>query len=253
MTLFEARNLHKSFGGLAVTDNLSLRLDAGDRVALIGPNGAGKTSFVNLVTGQLAPDSGWVHLVGSDITRLSTARRVRAGLVRSFQITRLFPELTCEEHVALARLQFLGRTGHIFADYRAMPDVVDEVAAILDLLELGTIARQPVGAIAYGQQRLLEIALTMALRPKILLLDEPAAGLAGADIGLLERALAQLPADLAILLIEHDIDFVFRFASRVVVLVAGAIIFDGTPDAAASDRRVREAYLGSYADDRGSA
>lgn len=253
MTLLEVRNLSKSFGGLAVADDLSLRLDAGDRAALIGPNGAGKTSFVNLVTGQLFPDAGSVHLDGREITRLSATHRARMGLVRSFQVTRLFPEMTPEEHVALAILQRLGRSTRMFADYRAMPEVTRELTDILDSLELGALARQPVGAIAYGSQRLLEIALVMALRPKILLLDEPAAGLAGADIVLIERALAQLPPDLAIVLIEHDIDFVFRFARRVVVLAAGAIIFDGTPARAAVDPRVREAYLGSHADDRGIA
>ena len=253
MTLLEVRNLSKSFGGLAVADDLSLRLDAGDRVALIGPNGAGKTSFVNLVTGQLSPDAGSVHLDGREITRLSARRRAQMGLVRSFQVTRLFPEMTPAEHIALAILQRLGRSTRMFADYRSMPEVMDEVADILDSLELGALARQPVGAIAYGSQRLLEIALAMALRPKVLLLDEPAAGLAGADIILIEKALAQLPPGLAIVLIEHDIDFVFRFARRVVVLAAGAIIFDGTPAQAAVDPQVREAYLGSYADDRGIA
>ncbi|MHA6689745.1 ABC transporter ATP-binding protein [Devosia sp. A449] len=253
MTLFEVRNLRKNFGGLAVTDDVSLSLDKGDRIALIGPNGAGKTTFVNLVTGQLKPLSGSVHLNGEDITRRSPTQRVKAGLVRSFQVTRLFSEMTPEEHVALALLQRMGRSGSLFADYRGMPDVVSEAADILGLLNLRDIAQQPVSSIAYGQQRLLEIALAMALRPKVLLLDEPAAGVPSSDTVLIERALAQLPADLAVLMIEHDIDFVFRFAQRVVVLAAGAIIFDGTPTEVSNDPRVREAYLGSYADERGVA
>jgi branched-chain amino acid transport system ATP-binding protein len=250
MSLFEVRNLSKNFGGLAVTDDVSLTLEKGDRVALIGPNGAGKTTFVNLVTGHLKPRSGSVHLDGQNVTKASPTQRVRQGLVRSFQVTRLFSEMTPQEHVALAVLQRLGRSGHIFSDYRAMPEVVAETASILHLLELTGISGVPVGNIAYGQQRLLEIALAMALRPKVLLLDEPAAGVPSSDIVLIERALAQLPADLAVLMIEHDMDFVFRFARRVVVLAAGAIIFDGTPAEVAGDAQVRQAYLGSYADDR---
>ena len=248
MSLFDVRNLRKNFGGLAVTDDVSLSLEKGDRVALIGPNGAGKTTFVNLVTGQIKPHSGMVHLDGEDVTTASPTRRVKLGLVRSFQVTRLFSEMTPVEHVALALLERLGRSGNIFSDYRGMPDVVAETAEILGLLNLQEIARTPVSELAYGQQRLLEIALAMALRPKVLLLDEPAAGVPGSDTVLIEEALARLPSDLAILMIDHDMDFVFRFASRVVVLAAGAIIFDGTPAEVSRDALVREAYLGSYAD-----
>lgn len=253
MSVFEVRNLNKHFGGLAVTSDVSLALNKGDRIALIGPNGAGKTTFVNLVTGLLRPDSGGVFLDNLDITRLSPSRRVEAGLVRSFQVTRLFSEMTPEEHVALAILQRTGRTGDIFGDYRGRPEVVAEIRDILGLLNLTAIAQVPVSEIAYGQQRLLEIALAMALRPKVLLLDEPAAGVPSADTVLIEKALAQLPPDLAVLMIEHDMDFVFRFAQRVIVLAAGAVIFDGTPKEVAADPRVREAYLGSYADDRSVA
>lgn len=253
MSLFEVRNLNKHFGGLAVTSDVSLKLEKGDRIALIGPNGAGKTTFVNLVTGHLRPDSGSVHLDDQDMTSASPSHRVKAGLVRSFQVTRLFSEMTPEEHVALAILERLGRTGDIFADYRGSPEVVAEIDDILGLLNLGDIARVPVSDIAYGQQRLLEIAVAMALRPKVLLLDEPAAGVPSSDTVLIEEALAQLPPDLAVLMIEHDMDFVFRFAQRVVVLAAGAVIFDGTPKQVAADPKVREAYLGSYADDRSVA
>lgn len=148
----------------------------------------------------------------------------------------------------MAVLQRLGRSRQLVSDYRAMPEVMDEVRDVLGLLELAGIARAPVSAIAYGQQRLLEIALAMALRPKVLLLDEPAAGVPSSDTVLIEKALAQLPPDLAVLMIEHDMDFVFRFAQRVIVLAAGTLIFDGTPKEVAADPRVREAYLGSYAD-----
>lgn len=253
MTLLEVRNLNKHFGGLVVTNDVSLQLEPGNRVALIGPNGAGKTTFVNLVTGHLAPDSGSVLINGEDVTKRSPTHRVKAGLVRSFQVTRLFSEMTPQEHVALAILQRENRTGRIFSDYRGDPATMAETADILGLLNLGHIAQTPVSDIAYGQQRLLEIALAMALRPKVLLLDEPAAGVPSTDTVLIEKALERLPADLAVLMIEHDMDFVFRFAQRVVVLAAGAVIFDGTTDEVAADPRVREAYLGSYADDRSVA
>jgi len=253
MSLFTVSHLNKHFGGLNVTNDVSLSLAPGNRVALIGPNGAGKTTFVNLVTGHLRPDSGTVRIAGEDVTRASPRRPVHAGLVRSFQVTRLFAEMTPEQHVALTILQRLGRAQRLFHDYRAMPDVTGEAGAILELLNLAAIAHVPVSEIAYGQQRLLEIAIAMALRPKVLLLDEPAAGVPGSDTVLIEKALAKLPPDLAVLMIDHDMDFVFRFAQRVIVLAAGAIIFDGTPEEVAADPAVREAYLGNYVDERSIA
>ncbi|KRB51377.1 ABC transporter ATP-binding protein [Rhizobium sp. Root708] len=246
--VFEVTNLRKSFGGLAVTDNVSLSMAPGDRVALIGPNGAGKTTFVNLVTGNLQPDSGDVRLAGETVTKIGANGRVKRGLVRSFQVTRLFLEMTPAEHVALAILQRQGRTGRMFGNFLAMPDLMDEVSNLLGTLGIAHLMHRKVNEIAYGQQRLLEIAVAMALRPKVLLLDEPAAGVPQSDTGRIEQALADLPADLAVLMIEHDMDLVFRFAKRVVVLAAGAIIFDGSPADVTKDARVREAYLGSYAD-----
>ncbi|ANH06393.1 ABC transporter ATP-binding protein [Shinella sp. HZN7] len=251
--IFDVRNLKRTFGGLAVTNDVSLSMAPGDRVALIGPNGAGKTTFVNLVTGNLLPNSGSVALGGEDVTRLGPTERVRRGLVRSFQVTRLFSEMTPEEHVALAILQREGRTGRMFASHRAMPDVMDEVHALLARLGIAHLARHRVSEIAYGQQRLLELALALALKPRVLLLDEPAAGVPQSDTARIEQAIADLPADLAVLMIEHDMDLVFRFARRVVVLAAGEIIFDGSPDAVTKDARVRQAYLGSYADARSVA
>ncbi|APY15851.1 MULTISPECIES: ABC transporter ATP-binding protein [unclassified Brucella] len=246
-TVFEVSKLRKNFGGLAVTNDVSLSMAKGDRVALIGPNGAGKTTFVNLVTGNLAATSGTVTLGGENVSKLNAMQRVRRGLVRSFQVTRLFFDMTPEEHVALAILQREGKTGRILGNYRKMPQVMDEARDILHMLGLLPLAQLRVSEIAYGQQRLLEIALALALRPKVLLLDEPAAGVPQSDTGRIEEALDRLPPDLAVLMIEHDMDLVFRFAKRVVVLAAGTVIFDGLPQAVVQDARVREAYLGSYA------
>ncbi|KQV30815.1 ABC transporter ATP-binding protein [Rhizobium sp. Root1203] len=251
--VFEVINLRKSFGGLAVTNDVSLSMAPGDRVALIGPNGAGKTTFVNLVTGNLHPDSGQVRLGGETVTKIGANDRVKRGLVRSFQVTRLFQEMTPAEHVGLAILQREGRTGRLSGNFLAMPGVMTEISHLLGTLGLSELMHRKVNEIAYGQQRLLEIALAMALKPKVLLLDEPAAGVPQSDTGRIEQALAELPADLAVLMIEHDMDLVFRFAKRVVVLAAGAIIFDGSPADVTKDARVREAYLGSYANDSHAA
>ena len=245
--IFEVSNLKKAFGGLTVTNNVSLSMAPGDRVALIGPNGAGKTSFVNLVTGNLQADSGEVRIGGQNVNKVDAIGRVRRGLVRSFQVTRLFQDMTPAEHLGLAILQRTGRSGRMFGNFLAMRDVMAETEELLGTLGLAALAHRKVSEIAYGQQRLLEIAVAMALKPKVLLLDEPAAGVPQSDTGRIEQALADLPADLAVLMIEHDMDLVFRFAKRVVVLAAGTIIFDGSPKDVTQDARVREAYLGSYA------
>jgi len=245
--VFEVTHLKKAFGGLTVTNDVTLSMAPGDRLALIGPNGAGKTTFVNLVTGNLRPDSGTVKLGGEDVTKVDATGRVKRGLVRSFQVTRLFQDMTPAEHVGLAILQRSGRAGRMFGNFLAMPDVMAETDHMLHTLGLAPLMHRKVREIAYGQQRLLEIAVAMALKPKVLLLDEPAAGVPQSDTARIEQALAELPADLAVLMIEHDMDLVFRFASRVVVLAAGAIIFDGSPSEVTKDARVREAYLGSYA------
>ncbi|MBX3596989.1 MAG: ABC transporter ATP-binding protein [Rhizobiaceae bacterium] len=248
--VFEAVGLQKNFGGVAVADNITLALYAGDRVALIGPNGAGKTTFVNLVTGNVAPSAGKVRLAGKDVMAESPAMRVRRGLVRTFQLTRLFQRMTVAEHVALAILQREGRTGRLVGNFRAMPNVLAEMREILATLDLSLVADRLVCELGYGQQRLVEIALALALKPKVLLLDEPTAGVPAGETARLESALDQLPPDLAVLMIEHDIDLVFRFARRVVVLDAGAVIFDGQPGDAAASAQVRRVYLGNFTDAR---
>ena len=251
--LFRVENLSRSFGGLAVSRDISLHMPAGERLALIGPNGAGKTTFVNLVTGQLKPSAGRIVLDGEDVTGMSAVQRVRRGLVRTFQVTRLFSDLTPEEHVTLTVLQRQGKASRIFKRFHGNAEVSDEVAGLLGTLGLTEVARRRVGEIAYGQQRLLEIAIALALRPKVLLLDEPAAGVPSADTPRIEQALERLPPSLAVLMIEHDMDLVFRFARRVVVLAAGEIIFEGLPSEVAAHPKVREAYLGNYAHARSVA
>jgi branched-chain amino acid transport system ATP-binding protein len=251
--LFRVEGLTKSFGGLAVSRDISLTMPEGERLALIGPNGAGKTTFVNLVTGQIRPSAGRVVLNGEDVTSLGAVRRVRKGLVRTFQVTRLFSDMTPEEHVTLTVLQRDGKASRILGRFHGNSEVSDEVESILGTLGLIDVARRKVGEIAYGQQRLLEIAIALALKPKVLLLDEPAAGVPSSDTPRIEQALERLPPSLAVLMIEHDMDLVFRFAKRVVVLAAGEIIFEGLPSEVAANAKVREAYLGSYANARSVA
>ncbi|HVY21123.1 MAG TPA: ABC transporter ATP-binding protein [Bauldia sp.] len=251
--LLEVTALRKRFGGLVVANDVSLSLAAGDRTALIGPNGAGKTTLVNLITGHLRPDGGRVALAGDDITRLGPTGRVHRGLARSFQVTRLFPSMTAEEHVALALLQRAGKAERMLGNYRRMPDIVEAAHAILGELDLLGDAQSAVRQIPYGRQRMLEIAIVKAMRPKVLLLDEPAAGISHGDTHLIEATINNLDPGLAVLMIEHDMDFVFRFARRVIVMASGKVIFDGTPQEVQRSPEVRSAYLGSYADDRGAA
>ena len=242
--MLETRALDKRFGGLHVTKAVSLQLHAGDRLALIGPNGAGKTTLVNQLSGVLAPSSGSVWLGGRDITRLSQAHRVRAGLARTFQITTLAPYLPVQRQVELALFEREGLTGRAWRSIDAYPALADEARGLLREFGLGAKAGLATERLAYGEQRLVEMALAMALRPRVLLLDEPMAGVPQSDGARLLDALDRLPKDLAVLIIEHDMDLVFRFARRIVVLADGAVLADGTPEAIRSDPAVRTAYLG---------
>ncbi len=214
------------------------------RYALIGPNGAGKTTLINLITGMLRPDSGEIRLGGEDITALKPDARVKRGLARTFQINTLFPHLTALESVALAVLE---REGAAHNWWRALPrfgTAIDEGHSILKSLRLEGHGHRLTRELAYGQQRLLEIALALATRPRVLLLDEPAAGVPKDESAELFAAIAALSSELTVLFIEHDMEVVFRFASRILVMVGGRILVHGTPEEIAADPRVREVYLG---------
>jgi branched-chain amino acid transport system ATP-binding protein len=227
-----------------VAHDVELELPQGVRHALIGPNGAGKTTLINLITGMLAPDAGQIVLGGEDITGLRPEARVRRGLARTFQINTLFPQLTALESVALAVLE---RDGHAHNWWRGLARFgteVDEAATILQSLNLQKGLHRLTRELAYGEQRLLEIALALATRPRVLLLDEPAAGVPKDESAELFAAIAGLSSALTVLFIEHDMDVVFRFASRIHVMVGGRILVQGTPDDIARDPRVREVYLG---------
>ena len=240
----EARGLFKRFGGLTVTDDVSLTLAPGARHALIGPNGAGKTTLVNLLTGVLRPSEGAVVLAGEDVTQLPQHARVRRGLARTFQINQLFPEFSPAEALAAAIAEREGRGDDMLRGAGSREPIVAEIVALLDRFDLIADMDRPTHTLAYGKQRLLEIALALACRPKALLLDEPAAGVPESERRDILAALAALPSEVAILLIEHDMDLVFSFAKSITVLVAGRILVEGAPEAIAADPRVRAVYLG---------
>jgi branched-chain amino acid transport system ATP-binding protein len=240
----ETRGLCKSFGALAVASNIDFRLEPGARHALIGPNGAGKTSFVNLVTGALSVSSGVVYLGGADITALGQAARVKRGLVRTFQINALFRRLPVLENVTLAIAERKGVAGDLLRPAGRYRATIDEAYGLLETLGLADEALLPVSALSYGRQRLVEIAVALGLEPKVLLLDEPAAGVPSGESGIIVSVIERLPAEIALLIIEHDMDLVFRLARRITVLVQGRILVEGPPDAVAADPRVRDVYLG---------
>ena len=238
------RGLDKRFGSLVVASGIDLALPAGVRYALIGPNGAGKTTLINLMTGMLRPDSGQIFLDGDEITGLAPAARVRRGLARTFQINALFPHLNALEAVTLAVCERLGDAGNWWRRLPAYRGAVDEAYAILASLALGDDCYRLTRELAYGQQRLLEIALALATRPKVLLLDEPAAGVPRDESAALFAAISGLSHAITVLFIEHDMNIVFRFATRIIVMVGGRVLVEGAPDEIAADERVREVYLG---------
>ncbi|HZS81234.1 MAG TPA: ABC transporter ATP-binding protein [Stellaceae bacterium] len=243
----ETRGLAKSLGGIPIARGIDFRLETGERRALIGPNGAGKTSFINLVTGHLAPSSGRIWVGGEDVTALPPEARVKRGIGRTFQINTLFAALSVLENVLLPLSERRGIAGRMFRAAAADAGLAEEGWALLERLGLAEDAARPVRELPYGRQRLVEIAIAIALRPKVLLLDEPAAGVPSAEAGIIIETIAGLPRDIAVLIVEHDMDLVFRVARRITVLVQGAVLVEGTPSEIAADPRVRAVYLGEAA------
>ncbi len=242
--VLETRGLVKRFGGITPTNDVSLRVETGARLALIGPNGAGKTTLVNLLTGVLAPTAGSVWLDGRDITTLAPHRRVARGLVRTFQISQLFDELTPLQSLALAVSSQQGLAGGFWRPLGAQAAVAEACDALLRRFHLDDVTHQRVRHLAYGKRRLLEIATALACKPRVLLLDEPVAGVPEGDRQEIFEIIAALPPEVSILLIEHDMDLVFNFARSVTVLVNGSVFAEGDVAAISADPRVKAVYLG---------
>jgi branched-chain amino acid transport system ATP-binding protein len=245
--VLETSGLEKRFGGIVATNNVSLSVEKGARHALIGPNGAGKTTIINLLTGVLRPTAGRILLEGRDITDLEPHKRVRLGIARTFQINQLFAELTPLETIGLAVSERMELGSQWWRLVGSKGVVVEESVDILDRFHLADVMNERTGTLPYGKQRLLEIALAIACRPHVLLLDEPAAGVPEAQRKDILAAVAALPNDVTVLLIEHDMDIVFSFADRISVLVNGELFVDGPPDEVARDPRVKAVYLGEEA------
>jgi ABC-type branched-subunit amino acid transport system ATPase component len=244
----ETKGLVKRFGALPATDNVSFRLEQGARHALIGPNGAGKTTFINLLTGVLTSSAGQIFLEGADITRLAPELRVQRGLARTFQINQLFPAMTPLETLGLAVSERMRAGNDWWRVIGSNSAVIDEIVTLARRFGLMDVLGERTSNLPYGKQRLLEIALAFACRPRVLLLDEPAAGVPEAERHELLATVAALPREVSVLLIEHDMDLVFSFASRISVLVNGALLTEGGVQEVASDPRVRAVYLGESLD-----
>ena len=243
----ETRTLSRYFGALMAVQAIDFKLAAGARHALIGPNGAGKTTFINLLAGVLSPSRGRVLLKGHDITDKSQAERVKLGLARTFQINRLFRGLTVLENVCISVAERVGAAPSMIYPLGRRTDVIEESMHLLGMLKLTADAGRRVSELPYGRQRLVEIAIAIGLKPQVLLLDEPAAGVPSAESHIILDAIERLPEHLAVLIIEHDMDVVFRFAKRVTVMVSGALFAEGTPREIEANPQVRAVYLGQAA------
>lgn len=239
-----ASNLVMRFGGLVATNNVSLNLKKGARHALIGPNGAGKTTVVNLLTGFLPPTSGTIHLNGEDITTVPMYKRSARGLVRTFQINQLFETLTPLETIAAVLSERSGLGRKMWQLLGARRDITERCHELLEQFRLLDVMTRPTNQLPYGKRRQLEIAIALACDPKVLLLDEPVAGVPASERGDLLDIIDALPQDMSILLIEHDMDLVFSFAKQMTVLVNGTLLIEADPQTVANDPRVKEVYLG---------
>jgi branched-chain amino acid transport system ATP-binding protein len=242
--VLETIGLSKRFGGIVAASEVSLKIEKGARHALIGPNGAGKTTVINLLTGVLRASAGRIKLYDQDITEFEPHERVHLGIARTFQINQLFPDLTPLETLGLAVSERMALGWHWWRLVASEVGVVEEIAELIERFNLGDVLHERTAALPYGKQRLLEIALAIACRPRILLLDEPAAGVPEAERQELLSTIAALPEDVTVLLIEHDMDLVFSFADRISVMVNGALFTEGAPEEVARDERVKAIYLG---------
>jgi ABC-type branched-subunit amino acid transport system ATPase component len=248
MAILEMIGLAKRFGGIVAAADVTLAVEKGARHALIGPNGAGKTTVINLLSGVLTPSAGRILLEGRDITALAAHERVRLGMARTFQINQLFLDLTPLEAIGLVVSERLGAGGDCWRPLGRKAALTDEISEIVERFRLADVMYERTAILPYGKQRLLEIALAFACRPRVLLLDEPAAGVPEAERYELLATIAALPEGVTVLLIEHDMDLVFSFADRISVLVNGALFADGAPEDVARDPRVRAVYLGEELD-----
>ena len=242
--VLHTENLSLRFGALRAVDKFSFQLQSGERHALIGPNGAGKTSFVNLLTGAVSPSGGDIFLDSKKITDIPQYERVKRGITRTFQITTLFPRLTVLESLVLAICEREGRAGAVRETVSQQAEAIEESLKLLSKFRLDQERNARTQTLPYGKQRLLEIALALATRPRILLLDEPAAGIPISESREVLAVISDLPKDVTVLLIEHDMSLVFQFAERITVMVMGSLFTAGSPQEIASDKRVREVYLG---------
>ena len=242
--LLRIEALSKRFGGVLASDAISLEVPAGELHAIIGPNGAGKTTLIGQLAGEIAPDGGRIEFAKADITRLPAWRRSRLGLARSFQITSLFPDFSALDNVALAVQAHAGHSFRFWRDARSEPGLREPARAALARLAIAERADMLVSRLSHGEQRQLELAVALATRPRMLLLDEPMAGMGPDESARMVATLRELKGELTILLIEHDMEAVFALADRITVLVYGRIIASGAPEAIRADEKVREAYLG---------
>ena len=237
-------DLSKSFGGLPATRHVSMEVSAGERRLLIGPNGAGKTTLFNLITGDLPADSGRIELFGTDITALPTHRRAHLGMARTFQIITLFNRDTIAHNLALGQLGLSPRRHEMFSALQRHTDMRAAAIATLERVGLAHLADRPVSSISYGEKRRVEIALALAQRPKLLLLDEPLAGLSLEERAAVQALIAAIPRETTIVMIEHDMDVALDFAERITLLHYGEVLADGTRADVVANPRTREVYLG---------
>ena len=245
-------NVSRAFGGLKAVDDVSLTVNAGERRVVIGPNGAGKTTLFDLVSGELAVTSGTITLFGSEVTRLRPFDRAARGLARTFQITRLFPNLTVQENMLLACEALDRRKFTMLRPLWSCESLVARASRVIEAFELAAVSGEPARNLSYGDQRKLEVALALAGRPRLLLLDEPLAGLAAADRASMQHVIESLDGDIAVLLIEHDMDVALAIADSVTVMYQGRVLVEGSPGEISANANVQRIYLGLEPPEAGS-